>query len=1059
MKKLTHLVLLLMGSLLVTPAKAQINCELAVGDYPWLSTILDANDCCENQQVFAYPSGIFTFIYIEKCLDNGPNELYFQDGTFYCSDNVEGGCLAAYGLSEGTRTEVWDCSSPCLESDVDAGFIICSGESVLLEAEQSFPTPPQGPAGPPGSPIPPRPCTPQLVSIEISPTTNAVAVGNSGFMVQPTTTTTYRVRSIGRCGGPIAPGVIEPEFNDTIDLFYEVIIDCPEDGGTSNMENVAIFEDFSWLSDVVDPANCAGKSITVYQSGAFEFVYIDNGDSTGSLYLGDGTFYCTGSATFDCVALYNLSEVISTWTCGDEGMTNPTENEGANHFDDPIFTIFPWLSEIVDPNCTNDNIAIYTQSVFQFVLINDELYFENGDFYCQNAVGFNCVEVFNLGEPIYVWNCQTGGSGELGEMPTSGENPPATPNCDNNTGTIVFAPCGEGGETFVFIQTDDGQLFDLYFASGVSYQAINGQRVNFDYVLAEFDSPCSNATQAIRATCIEAVPAPVMECSMARGTFFFRNCDDGTLFFFIQTSDGQILDPYFDAGVSHTPRQGEIIEFDYIDAGNSPCTIAEKAVSITCLEVVNDAIPPGDCNNNRGEIFFAQCDDGTDFFFIRTTTGQILDPYYAAGITFDQYDGAQILFDFVDAGFDSPCSIAESAVSITCIEEIVPTEVSNDIPENFESFDVIYRICRGDALRIPNLKREVQCANGTETQWAAWSGGPLIDSVSFITVTPTVTTSYEAEINAFFCGVTGPSFGPAATTSYLVIVDNSSNCDLSSAIDQTTFDVSGCPNDVVRVPAPSPGTCPLGPPIETNGVIEVMLISQDFLEVRLLNNGSFSYSTQVSEDLNQVSCPTATYVYNVDVTACEGEESNTRIFDYQACVGDQLTLPIPALTNCSMDRVVENEAIVEVLSMDPISMDVRLLKAGHMEVSVISNESGCTNASHVFSFVTSPDCGENGLVDLSTGRGNVFSSNGLLAFPNPTDGIVNLQIENPSVIDQQLLVQDIFGRVLQQRKIPATATQQTLALDLQDYDNGIYFIELRSKGKRVVQRVVKQDFR
>lgn len=1053
MKKLTQIVLLLLGSMILTPTIAQVNCELAVGDYPWLSSILDANDCCQNQQVFAYPSGVHTFLYIEKCLGSGPNELYYQDGTFYCSDNVPGGCLNAYGLLEATKTEVWDCARPCGNMEVSGSHTICAGESFLLpQALRDFPTPPQVPQGADGS-SPSTICTPQFESAEISPSINVVEQSRGSFLVSPTVTTIYQITSIGRCGG--ATDVMIPEQTGVLDYFFEVVVEECTDNGGGNMVNAAIFDDYAWLSDIVDPTNCAAESITVYQSGVFEFLYIDNGDGTGSLYLGNGTFYCTGSPTYDCVAAYNLSEVIGTWSCGEGGTTNPLTNGGGDHSDDPIFTDFPWLTSLFDPaNCTNDQVAVYDQGAHQFLLVNDALYYQEGTFYCQNAVSFDCVSAYNLEEPVYIWDCQTGGTGSID--PIEEENPPTTPNCENNTGTIVFAPCGEGGDTYVFIQTDDGQLYDLYYASGVTYQATNGQRVKFDFVNAAFDSPCSNATQAIRATCIENIPDPLMNCSMATGTFFFRNCDDGTRFFFIETTDGRILDPYFDAGVSHNPSQGQTVNFDYVDAGNSPCTIAEKAVSITCLEVLDNVLPTGDCNNNRGEIFFAQCDDGTDYFFIRTSSGQIFDPYYAAGVSFQEYDGAQILFDYVAASFSSPCSTAESAVTLTCIEEIVPTEVSNDIPENFETFDVIYRICRGDALRIPNLKREVQCNDGTETQWAAWTGGPFIDSISFITVAPTVTTSYEAEINAFFCGVTGPSYGPAANTSYLVIVDNSTNCDLSAALNQTTFDISGCPNEVVRVPAPNPGTCPLGPPIETNGAIEVLTVAHDYLEIRLLNNGTFTYSTEVDSDLNQVSCPTATYVYQVDVTACEGGEANTRIYDYQACVGDQLTLPIPASTNCSRDRVLENESVVEVLSINPNSMEVKLLKAGHMAVSVTGNELGCANASHLFSFVTRPDCEENGLVNLSTGRGKPFTSTNLVAYPNPTEGVVTLEITNPLLTEQQVFVQDIFGRILQKQTLSNTIARQFLTLDISAYDNGIYYVVLQSKGKRVVQRIVKQ---
>ena len=96
-----------------------------------------------------------------------------------------------------------------------------------------------------------------------------------------------------------------------------------------------VFEDYSWLSDIVDVNDCANQSITVYGSGVFQFLYIDNGDETGSLYLNtdNGTFYCSGTPTYDCVAAYNLSEVLATWTCGEEISSNPPDDA-----DDPPAT-------------------------------------------------------------------------------------------------------------------------------------------------------------------------------------------------------------------------------------------------------------------------------------------------------------------------------------------------------------------------------------------------------------------------------------------------------------------------------------------------------------------------------------------------------------------------------------------------------------------------------------------------------------------------------------------------------------------------------------------------
>ena len=188
-------------------------------DYPWLNDIVDTEDCCQNQTVIAYQSGAFTFIYIERgkdCQSKG-NELYFENGTFYCADASNYDCRVAYNLLEENATTLWNCgNSPGKET-----FTICAGEAVFLPAVQDFPIPPLGPSGPNGEP-PVQPCQPKLSAIDITPIDNTKSEDLKGFWVTPTETTTYEVFSEGFCGGP-------GNFNsDEASVIYEVIIDSTE---------------------------------------------------------------------------------------------------------------------------------------------------------------------------------------------------------------------------------------------------------------------------------------------------------------------------------------------------------------------------------------------------------------------------------------------------------------------------------------------------------------------------------------------------------------------------------------------------------------------------------------------------------------------------------------------------------------------------------------------------------------------------------------------------------------------------------------------------------------
>jgi len=84
-----HLLLIAAFFVVNTSTITAQNCPPDFSDFPWLSEQVDVNDCCSNQRVVAYPSGAFTFIFIEKCSEAGFSELYFQDGTFYCSDFLD----------------------------------------------------------------------------------------------------------------------------------------------------------------------------------------------------------------------------------------------------------------------------------------------------------------------------------------------------------------------------------------------------------------------------------------------------------------------------------------------------------------------------------------------------------------------------------------------------------------------------------------------------------------------------------------------------------------------------------------------------------------------------------------------------------------------------------------------------------------------------------------------------------------------------------------------------------------------------------------------------------
>ncbi len=875
--------------------------------------------------------------------------------------------------------------------------------------------------------------------------------------------------------------------------------DCSSAGPTpppSTRADDPIFTEYPWLSTLINTDDCGTSSIVEYASGAFTFLVIDDGNGSEQLFFENGTFYCASAPNFDCVSAYNLTEVLRTWTCGsgtegsnedddtppvdidNEEMEEMEDTDGSSPelfpINDPIFTTFPWLSDIIGDACTAESVTVYEQGSFQFLIITDangieSMYFQDGTFYCQSGNGLDCQMAYNLNRAIYNWTCGS----DTNEA-----------DCDRFTGTIVFQDC-DNGQLFNFIRTADGQLLDIYFPLGNNFALIEGQSVKFDYQVADFNSPCSTASQAVNITCITTnnTEPNVGDCNDHTGTFFFRDCDDGTPFVFIQSTDGIIYDPYFNGNISYTPVQGQTVNFDFTPANfNTPCSIAEQAITVTCLEIDNTPLPAGDCTSNRGEMFFQTCADGNRYFLIRTEDGQILDPYYGPGINFTEYDGQIVQFDYIAAGFPTGCSLANQAITINCIEEIIPEGFANDIPENFETYDVIFRICRGETLRIENMVRSLlcncpdsqqdPCENEPFNQWGKWEGGPLVDNTDHILVSPNTTTVYENQINGFFCGVQGPAFGPTDVVTYLVIVEVSQDCALPNAALETTFDASGCVGDIIRVPAPnvgnilrlpdsatSPNTCLLDAPNITNGVVEVLTIEDNYLEIQLLQAGTFNYSVYEGED-DGLSCPVVNYVYNVSIDNCINPSIPiTKVFDYKVCIGEVVDILRPTPSNCADNAIPNSNDVVEVIDANENFLKVKVLQVGSFSMSNNDDTMGndnCQQIIHDFSFVTHEGCQDSNFDASNIGNNTSLNKAIFNVYPNPSEGLLHIPVQGLKDEVQQIRLLDLNGRTIQETLVPASSTMTTSSMDLSNIADGVYLIEINSSGQRSVQRVVKQ---
>lgn len=431
----------------------------------WLSNVVsEAN--CSNETVTVYQSGNYEFFYVEDAI--GSN-LYFQDGTFYCSASPNFDCLGAYGLT--TVVDTWTCGDtgnsemPCGVEDpltLDFMQIVLGYNDIWVE----------------GTPH----CLylVEIVQFELDGFTflrrriesNVNGVSSSGMPCEPYTDYTFydcvgnEFCSFGdNASEELCADLLAASASGTVIWSYD-----PSNAPIPNPEPTSpIFTEYAWLTtnNLVNPNNCNGETVMVYSSGIYDFIYIEN-SSGASLYFQDGTFYCQDAPNFSCVEAYGLNTVSAEWTCGNTPETpNPSES-------DPVFEEYDWLNNLVnEEDCSNESVSVYTTGTYEFIYIETDagatLYFEDGTYYCADAPNFSCVAAYGLTSMVSSWTCGESGE-ENGNEPDFGNytwlnNVINENDCDANTSVTVYT---SGIYSFIHVESVDGSGV-LYFQDGTFY--------------------------------------------------------------------------------------------------------------------------------------------------------------------------------------------------------------------------------------------------------------------------------------------------------------------------------------------------------------------------------------------------------------------------------------------------------------------------------------------------------------------------------------------------------------------------------------------------------------
>ena len=260
------------------------------------------------------------------------------------------------------------------------------------------------------------------------------------------------------------------------------------------------------------------------------------------------------------------------------------------------------------------------------------------------------------------------------------------------------------------------------------------------------------------------------------------------------------------------------------------------------------------------------------------------------------------------------------------------------------------------------------------------------------------------------------------------------------------FDYFACTGDVVDLLVPNFGNCPLDLPASTE-VVEVLTLNQQFLTVRILDSGSFTFASVPNAD-----CANVTHIYSFVIQP--------------TCTVDPIFTNFPWLsthinpTSCNGEAVSIYEVggfqYVYVAAPDGNTL---YFQNGDTYCTDAPNYD-CRMAYNLESPTNTWSCNVSGLApSTSTQRSFVTiaqDANRLKVFPNPVHHTFNVPVKELNNEIQQLQLIDMQGQIIQTIAIPAGNATRTISVDITDYAEGVYFVNLLSKGERTVQRIVKQ---
>lgn len=307
--------------------------------------------------------------------------------------------------------------------------------------------------------------------------------------------------------------------------------------------------------------------------------------------------------------------------------------------------------------------------------------------------------------------------------------------------------------------------------------------------------------------------------------------------------------------------------------------------------------------------------------------------------------------------------------------------------------------------------------------------------------------SASVSVSGSVVGATGGNWTTSGTGAFM----NPTN--LNTTYMPTPADISSGSVTLTLTPTGT-GVCPF-----TTGQITITFIPSPTVSagsdqsvcfgtmITLSGSGAISYSWDGGvADGTPFPSPVGTVVYTVTGTAANSCTNTDMV--------SVTTNPLPSVSfSLATDTVCDNASSFALSGGLPTGGVYSGTGVTAGNFNPVTSGAGSFSITYTYTDINScqASMAQNIVVEVCTSVGSTSNDMITKMFPNPTTGVLNIEVNNRNK-NYELYLTDVTGRELYK----TTSDKKSFALNMEEYSNGVYFIRLVSEGLTINKRIVKE---